>query len=217
MIKATRLGTALLLLFSMLIPTTSFAAITYTTLPGPDGGGWCFGNGNLAAVGVRIPAGSDYTLNQIQVKLHDTSGGGTPFTISVYDNNSGLPGSAVATIGSGTGTTTFGLYTLTPSSPITLLAGTTYWITASSSSTNSCAFGWSYIGTDPTGSFFTYVGEEQYYSGGAWNNRDGSYQQLEINATPASAPLPIPTLSTWGLLLLAMSILLITAFYRRPE
>lgn len=215
--KTRRLGAAALL-SSAFLPATALAAVTFTTLPGPETGGPCFGNGNLASVGVEIPAGDDYTLNEVTVRLHDTSNGGTPFTLAVYDDAAGLPGSAVATIGSGTGTGTFDLYTLTPTAPITLQAGETYWITASSSSTDGCAFGWSFDGTDPAGSTFSYTGEQQFLSG-SWNDRTGSYQQLEIDADPAApaATTSIPTLSQWGLLLLGVGVMAMAGFVRRPE
>lgn len=211
--------------FAMFLSANALAAVAYTTLPGPQNGGPCFGAANKSSTGIHTPAGSSYQLDSIQVRLHDTATAtSTPFSFDVYDDNGGVPGTLVSTIGTGTGTaigggsSTYDLYTVTPGSPIALNANTTYWIVASSSSVNSCAFGWSSNGTNPTGGIFTYVGEEQF-TGSDWNNRDGAYQQLEINVSVAAATVPtsIPTLSEWGMIMLSILLALAAVFTLRRQ
>ena len=208
--------------FALCISTNALADIVYTTMPGPQSGGSCFGAGNIVGVGIHTPVGSSYQLDSIQVRLHDTAtAANTPFSFDVYNDNGGLPGALVASVGAGNGTSdgvnsTFDLYTITPVSPIALNTDTTYWIVASSSSADGCAFGWSHPGVDPAGGVFTYVGEEQYFNG-SWNNRDGYYNELEINASISAPKVPssIPTLSEWGLIALSSLLALGTIFTLR--
>lgn len=193
-----------------------------SSLSAVEVGGRCIGDDRKAAVGVQIPADSDYRINEVIIRLHDTAGGGAPFSLDVYDDNAGSPGSPVASIGSGTGNGqgTYDLYTLTPASLITLQAGAVYWITVSSSSDIYCAFGWSESGADPAGSIFPHIGIQRY-SNGAWTDRSGDYMpQLEIDADPVvappvAAPASIPTLSPWALLLLALGMLSVAGISRR--
>lgn len=216
---------ALLLSLLALSPTTVWAAVTYSSLSAVEIGGRCIDDGRKAAVGIQIPAGGpDYRINEVTIRLHDATGGGggTPFSLDVYDDNAGSPGSPIASIGSGTGNghDTYDLYTLTPASLITLQAGAVYWITVSSSSDIYCAFGWSESGADPAGSIFPHIGIQRY-SNGAWTDRSGDYMpQLEIDADPVvappvAAPASIPTFSPWALLLLALGMLSIAGVSRR--
>jgi hypothetical protein len=190
------------------IVTTFFSAnvlagVVYTTFPGPAGGGWCLGAGTWTATGVHTPAGSGYTLDSINARIQDASGNGDPFAFDLYNDNGGAPGSLIASIGNGFGhgSGTSDIFTVTPNSPISLSANTTYWIVLSTSSGAGCTLAWADTGSNPAGSIFTYVGEGQY--SGGWNRHNNSFQQLEINATGLATPTSIPTLNQWGMILLA--------------
>jgi hypothetical protein len=182
--------------------------VLYTTLPGPEDGGPCFGNANFAAVQLATPAGAPYQIGSAEVRMHHANDASAAFTLTVHADNAGEPGAAIAPLGTmaGHGLSTYDLYTLTPASPVNLMASTSYWVVATSSSTDGCAFGWSRPGSTPSG-VLTYVNERQFFSGG-WNERLGQHFVLElrgVSAAPAAA-VPVPTLSGWALLLLAASL-----------
>jgi hypothetical protein len=203
--------------FALFSSANALATVVYTTFPGPAGGGWCFGGAGYAtATGVHTPTGSGYTLDSISARLQEYNGAGDPFAFDLYDDNGGVPGNLIASIGTGTGHSngTTDIYTVIPNSPIPLSADTTYWIVVSSSSNVYCTLTWSDTGTNPAGGIFNYVGEE-FHNSSSWNNENGSYQQLEINATSLAAKSiaqPIPTLSQWDMIMLS-SLLALGAFF----
>lgn len=197
----------------------------YTTFPGPEQGGWCIGRqGNAAGVAMRTPTGADWIVNEARLRLGDSSlETGTEFTLSVYEDDDGLPGALVGLVGTGAGTwdggETFDIYTLTPSDTLALSADTVYWFLAESDAQEdtSCSFGWSYNGQAPSG-VFEYVAEANRFSGN-WNDRTGTHQQLEVFATPAGepappapAPQPVHTLSTQSLIALALLMLMMAGW-----
>ncbi|MEZ5642455.1 MAG: IPTL-CTERM sorting domain-containing protein [Burkholderiaceae bacterium] len=208
---------------ALLLGSSAFAQTTlYTTLPANPSGGPCFGNGNLAAVEIATPAGSTYQIGSAQVAMHHAGDGTASFTVTVYSDNAGTPGTAVATIGTaaGHGVGTQDVYSLTPATPISLSPSTNYWIVASSTSTDSCAFGWTYPASAPSG-VFSYVAEAQYFSG-SWQNRTGQHFALELlgpGAAAAAVAVAVPTLSEWALLLLAalLGMMAIRQTWRRSR
>ena len=209
--KPFRLSRLAVPLLAATVGSVSWAQdVIYTTFPGPTTGGPCFGDTQLVATGVQVPAGQNFALGEVEVRLHDVSSSpGTPFSIDLYDDDAGNPGSLIAPLGSGTGTRTDGatydIYTLTPSANTVLGEGETYWIVLSSSGPGTCEFGWSNSGTDPSGSPLTYVGERQGAPGN-WNNRDNTFQQLELRATvaPMAPATPVPLLGWPALLVLSV-------------
>lgn len=198
-------------LLAATLGTASWAQeVVYTTFPGPSSGGPCFGDTRLSATGVQVPAGADLVLGEVMVRLHDVSTSpGTPFTVDLYDDDAGNPGTLIRSLGNGTGTrtsdATYDTYTVVTPANTVLEQGQTYWIVLSSSGPGDCEFGWSNGGTDPTGSTLDYVGERQG-SPGSWNNRGDSFQQLELRTTANLAPAAsVPLLGLPALL--ALSIL----------
>ena len=186
------------------------AQILYSTLPADPDGGPCFGGGNLAAVEMATPTGAPYQINGATVRMHHADDAAASFTVAVYTNNAGVPGTLVGTVGTaaGNGLGTMDLYNLTPASPIALSASTNYWVVASSASANGCAFGWTFGASAPSG-VFTYVTERQYF-GGTWNDRAGDHQALELRGATVAPPVgiaPVPTTSEWVLGLMATLML----------
>jgi hypothetical protein len=103
------------------------AVIIGNSVTGPYQNGTNFGT---KAVGF-LTGSNGLLLDDIQVALggHDSSGGTLTFTLNSDAN--GLPGSFIATIGTSPTIAGFGptaAYTLTPASPLSLAANTTYWI-----------------------------------------------------------------------------------------
>ena len=185
------------------------AQILYSTLPAAPSGGPCFGGGNLAAVEMVTPAGAPYQINGATVRMHHANDAVASFTVAVYTNNAGVPGTLVGTLGTaaGNGLGTMDLYSLTPASPIALSPSTNYWVVASSTSANTCAFGWTEPGSTPSG-IFTYVAEAQFY-GGSWSDRTGDYFALQLDGALVAAGgsiAPVPTLSELGLALLLLMV-----------
>ena len=191
--------------------------LVYTTFPGPGQGGWCIGQGDTwAGVAVQTPAGAPLGIEQVELRLSDetTDGPGSPFSLNLYLDDDGTPGDFVSTIGNGTGEgggpgSSFEIYTITPEVPVPVDAETVYWILAETDVTGfSCAFGWSYNGTEPSGTF-EYVGERNRF-GASETDRTGTYMQLQITAGPLAGDAPderpsaiaVPFLSLWGLLFL---------------
>ena len=181
------------------------AQILYSTLPADPDGGPCFGGGNLAAVEMATPTGAPYQINGATVRMHHADDAAASFTVAVYTNNAGVPGTLVGTVGTaaGNGLGTMDLYNLTPASPIALSASSNYWVVASSTSADTCAFGWTFNASTPSG-IFTYVAETQFF-GGSWDDRTGEHFALELNGqvvAPAGSIAPVPTLSEWALVLM---------------
>lgn len=196
------------LFLALLAPLSNAQDVLYSTFPGPEVGGPCFGDTQLAATGVQVPSGPDFVLGDIEVRLHDVSNSpNTPFSIDLYDNDGGNPGVAIAALGGGEGTwdgsQTFDTYTVTPPSTTVLNSGQTYWVVLSSSGPTSCEFGWSDSGTDPAGSTLSYVGERQG-SSGSWNNQDGEFQQLVLTAAGSLTSQAVPVLGWPAVLLLSL-------------
>ena len=80
-------------------------------------------------MGFTMPAGQDYTLSHVTMRL-DTSGAGTNPVVQIWTNASGLPGSVIETLTNPTfASAGIANYDFT-SSGITLAAGTSYWIVA---------------------------------------------------------------------------------------
>ena len=176
--------------------------VLYNTLPSVATGGWCLGETWFAAVEVATPAGAPYRIDNAVVRMHHINDVSASFTLAVHADHAGLPGAPVATIGTqaGRGAGTADLYTFTPAVPIALAAGTNYWIVASSTSANTCAFGWATPGSAPSG-VFTYVGEGMQGNGGPWNDLSRQYFALQLNGAPVAVA-AVPALSGWSLLAL---------------
>jgi hypothetical protein len=75
---------------------------------------------------------SSLLLEDIQVALGGTSGGGGTLTFTLTADAAGSPGGVIATIGSGTvvGFAPTAAFTITPISPLALAANSMYWIQA---------------------------------------------------------------------------------------
>lgn len=66
-----------------LSPTTAWAVVAYSSLSASEVGGLCLDDGRKVAVGVQVPAGGpDYRINEVTIRLHDTAGGGAPFSLA---------------------------------------------------------------------------------------------------------------------------------------
>lgn len=207
--------------------------VVYTTFPGPEQGGWCIGFGDRwAGVAVRTPEGEPLAIEQIELRLSDesTDGPGTPFSVNLYLDDGGVPGDFVSLLGNGTGVgggpgASFEIYTVAPTAPVPVEPDTVYWLLTETDITElvSCAFGWSYNGSEPSGAF-SYVAERNRF-GTVENDRTGTYMQLQITAGPLaddSTPddgldaVAVPLWSLGAMLLLMSLLVLIGLLALRP-
>jgi hypothetical protein len=125
-----------------IIDTTpaSFNAVSFVNAPpgGSNGGGPYSGN----AMGFTMPAGSDYLLSSVQLRLNFPNLNSVA-TIEVYDtNSSGSPGSPLLTFVVPSYTTDFNTFTLTPNSPFTLENTKTYWVVVTNPASVPNSFTW---------------------------------------------------------------------------
>lgn len=202
-----------ILLFSRL----ALGAEVYTTFPTSYASGGACLDGSASpprAVGVSVPAGEDYKLNSVRLVFYGSIDEELPFTIEVYDDNAGVPGSLVATVATVTTTVGVKVYTPSPTAAVMLQAGEKYWVVGSSSSTDSyCKLSWAYSTTDPAGSVFSFEGQKQF-DGSSWVGLSSSdYLTLRIDADPISSsvaePAAVSVLPPWALLVMAIGMVLL--------
>jgi hypothetical protein len=117
---------------------------------------------------------------------------GDTATWRLFDNNGGVPGTAITTLGSANPPTVPTNANYTFNSGVTLLAGQTYWVVGSAASWS----GWCLTNptTAPSG-LFTYVGDfATSNSGTSWGSAGGIIKIIEIDADVTTDPVdpPVP-------------------------
>src|SRR5262245_54383695 len=156
-------------------PETSYASCIGTQTSGRD---------MLAALGFQTDAGGSYRLDSVSTKwvVNHT----IDITLALHADGGGVPGAAIATIGTQHVAVSSGFVIVTlnfaPGSPITLNPSTPYWLVGSALSPDVwCPAGWQFHTNAPSGTF-TYVLSKQRFDG-AWRTTDPL--SVEINATLA--------------------------------
>nr|WP_288137530.1 choice-of-anchor R domain-containing protein [Microcystis sp. LE17-20D] len=183
------------------LPQTNDNASTFLSTPAPA----------IKALAFTLPAGNNYSLDNVILRLRDYETGGNPLVQIRNDVGGSDPGSTV--LASFTNPTPQGLgtfnYTFTPTGPLTFTAGTKYWLYVT---TTFGAFSWlgSNPGITPTG-IATLSGVRLSSNGGSSFNNSTTFNSFQINATEitgpvASTPEPgaIAALSLFGLGLLGV-------------
>jgi hypothetical protein len=210
---------AALLILGVLVAAAGAAEaqVVYTTRPWNNDGGPCLGaNGaNMAGVGLQVPAGQNYGLNRVTIKIDEVVAGAQAILYLYAGTPAGWT-TQIAEIGRVNvgGTEDYGEYNFVPSAPITLAAGQVYWYVLTSSDASGCAMGFSsQYGAGSATGVFTLVGENHLF-GGSTNVRTGEHWMIEVNATVGGAQM-IPTVGEAGLaafiVLLAGAALLVLA------
>jgi MYXO-CTERM domain-containing protein len=156
---------------------------------------------------------SNYSLSSVTVLLNAVLNSSTPLILSVYSDNTGLPGTLLETL-SGSNPTTGGQFTFT-SSGLTLSPDTTYFLVGSTPGYG--VYHWNYT-TDTSelitgGSGWT-LGNDMWTSnnsGTSWNNSSGAPFMFSVTATSA-VPEPGAYATLAGLAALAL-----LAFRRRQS
>ena len=165
----------------------------------------------IKALAFTLPAGNNYSLDNVILRLDDYGTGETPLVQIRNDVGGSDPGSTV--LATFTNPTPQGLgvfnYTFTPTGPLTFAAGTKYWLYVTSTSGG---FDWSgsIPGITPTG-IATSSGYRFSNDGGSSFFSSTVFNSFQINATEitgpvASTPEPsaIAALSLFGLGLLGV-------------
>jgi hypothetical protein len=126
---------------------------TSTFMNAPSGGSNGGGVHDSKAAGFTIPAGTDYNLTSIDLRLNFFTLDSVP-VVAIYDNNaSNNPGTMLTTLVNPTFAVGFGTYTFTPSSAFTLSNNTTYWMVLHNAAAVANSFQWmaSLPSVTPTG------------------------------------------------------------------
>ena len=120
---------------------------TYTSINGAGG------SLDSKAAGFIMPAGTDYNLDHVTLRLRIQDAANDP-SVAIWSDSSGTPGSVLITLTDPVFTVgVIADYEFTPPSPFTLQASQTYWIVVYNESTGSDSFHWmaSSPGQTPTG------------------------------------------------------------------
>jgi predicted transcriptional regulator len=145
---------------ALFAPVGAFADVVYTTLPGVFSSGAAgLGNFHYAGIAFRTPPGQPYAIDSVRLNLWNNTNVPDPqFVVELYDDNAGVPGSLVATIGTGTMDPTHDvLEVATPAAPVALTPDTVYWIMAYSPGNAVASVSWFGGGVSPAGSTFPHV------------------------------------------------------------
>jgi hypothetical protein len=149
-----------------------------------------------------------YFLDSVQLQLTDPSGAPSGFTVMIYVGAAGLgaiyPSSSVGILAGSANPTTDGLYAYTPTSSLTLLPNTEYFVVLTSTTpVANGAYDWSTTGTGSPGfNSYHWVCETAFQSssdGLNWNFTSANYGQFAINATAAPEPGVVGLLVAGGL------------------
>jgi hypothetical protein len=144
-----------LIAFSLLTLVTTSAVqsqILISNLPGNDGtstfmnapSGGSNGGGvhDSKAAGFTLPAGLDYTLDEVQLRLNFFNLDSDP-VVAIYDNNvQNNPGNLLTTLSNPSLAVGAGTFSFTPISTFTLNDATTYWVVVSNAATVANSFQW---------------------------------------------------------------------------
>ncbi len=177
--------------------TQAQGTMTYiSNLGQPSAGGNSVGSDSWYAVEFRTgPNVGGYVLNTVQLTMTDASGSPSGFTVMLYSAFVGAgtsPGSSLGTLSGSLNPVTSGIYTYTPTSSLTLLPGTFYFIvlTAGTAVANG-AYGWSYVGTysySQSGGWGTDASVLHCSDGSSWSPILSVDAQYAITATPVPEP-----------------------------
>jgi hypothetical protein len=151
---------------------------------------------------------TNYILDAINLADMTTVNSSAPFTLSLYSDNSGVPGSTIAALNGPINPT--GLATYTPASVIFLNALTTYFVVAQSS--GSGIYGWSHTGSTAQVGPGT-IGNDAFLSinsGASWTTlNESARMSVEGTAVPEA-----PAVLCLGLV--SCALIVSRAAKRRP-
>lgn len=203
MIRCARLPHALcvavVVVFSVCTLSPAMAFTVFDTLATSVDGHSDVHDNYLNAQGFEVGAiPPSALLSNVILSMKDSSGTGD-FTVYVYDDNSGVPGSPLATLAGDTSPNTEGLYTYTPTSPLPLSANTGYYVVATVIG-GTDVYKWTITSQSPTvGS-----GDRGSNSGYGWEMSPYWLRRMQVNAEVSQA---VPEPGSVGLMLAGLGAL----------
>jgi hypothetical protein len=114
---------------------------TSTFLNAPTGGSNGGADYDSKAAGFALPAGPDYLLDSVELRLEFFNLSSVP-VIEIYDDNGGAPSAPLTTLANPSFSVGTATYAFTPSSPLTLTGGNTFWVVASNAATVANSYRW---------------------------------------------------------------------------
>jgi hypothetical protein len=189
----------------------NFAPGNVVTPEGGDGSEWTYSSRAVkSAEEFSVPNGSNFVLSSVTLGLQlENNTDPSNFSLNLYSNNGGAPGSLIQTLATGTSGISPDAQAVTFTAPtgITLNAGQNYWIemnpltiNTGSSANNNDVIWW--FTQQPVNS--TYAVAEAGPSGVyfAWSTGTGPGPNMLVDATAV-----VPETSTWALLLGGLGLL----------
>jgi hypothetical protein len=172
--------------------------LTYlSNLGQPSAGSLSVGSDSWVAGGVQTGTNADgYLLDSVQLAMTDASGNPSGFTAMLYsatDTTGVFPASSLGTLTGSPNPTAVGMYTYTPTSSVTLLPSTVYFIVLTAGTTvGNGAYEWTYADTS------SYNPSDNWAGGFALGSNNGlswyapgppfSYPKYAITATAVPEP-----------------------------
>jgi hypothetical protein len=172
-----------------LVAYTAYAASVLSNAPFPESsyasciGTQFSGRDMLTALRFQTDSSGSYRLDSVSTKwvVNHT----IDITLALHADGGGVPGAAIATIGTQHVAISSGFVIVTlnfvPGSPITLNPSTHYWLVGSALSPDVwCPAGWQFHTNAPSG-IYTYIGSKQFFDG-AWRDAANPLS-IDISAT----------------------------------
>lgn len=165
------------------------SAVVFSNMPQVDDGALIVIQPNWpAAVIFDVPAGLDYTVNSVDMRLVVAVAGGGNINAAIHVDNAGAAGAVVVDLGSGFAFTSPSTVTYTPTGASTLAAGQRYWLVLTGADSQ-----WrsSNPGVTPAGDFI-YVdnGRIRLDLAGIFQSFDPERFSFTMDADPIPAPVP---------------------------
>lgn len=153
---------------------------------------------------------SAFLLDNITVKIYDGTNSGSGFSVDLYSDLDGQPGSLIETL-SGSNQPSSGDYAYTSAGSTTLAADSTYWWVASLSEGGSRSTSlWETNSTAETGLSGWTIGDGHAYSGSSTGGWSSTSSPLQFSVNGSAVPEPSTYAAFAGLAALGLA-----AFRRR--
>jgi hypothetical protein len=174
------------------------AVVVVSNLAEPaDGTGWAVFGGQT--IGMKFTTGTTsalWTLDGVDLVAVARLAPGLDFTVSLHTESAFLPGPVVISF-TGPDPTLSGTYHYSPSAPVVLTGGTTYWITAASptSLSSNDGYAWARLAamsasvTGPSGWSIGYQSAVSFNQGTSWSGiTNPARMALYATAVPEPSP-----------------------------
>lgn len=137
-----------------------------------------------------------YELNSIRVDLDEFTGAASGFSVSLFSDNGGKPGTSLGTLSGSADPVAGGIYTYITSG-IALSPSTPYWIVSATASAEPTGFYWAITTstTDSTSDGWSIDNMDMRVShnqGGSWGSANPGAGQFSVTATSVPEPLALP-------------------------